>query len=150
MTRKSRRSAAPGLQYARIAIRISTSLGTPRYFLQGHQTGQSLTDGIPMIKSGQWCLLQRLQPQWLSQGYCASFSANVADPPGFSAACRRRAATRDDRIVTSIAVLRGKGLEVDGSSKHANRLPGRLPLLGMSIGTSKAQLSPPSADLLAQ
>jgi hypothetical protein len=134
MTRKSQRSAVPGPQYARMAIRTGNFSRNSKVLSPGAHTGQSLTAGIPMIKSGQGCLLQ---PQWLSQGHCDS-----PDPPGFSAACRRRAATREDWIVTSIAVLRGTGSEGDGASKHAKRSPGRLSLLGMSMGTSKAQLSP--------
>jgi hypothetical protein len=54
-----------------------------------------------------------------------SCSAKGADPPGFSAACRRLAATRDDRMVTSIAVLRGTRFEGDGASKHVIKSPGR-------------------------
>jgi hypothetical protein len=50
-----------------------------------------------------------------------SSSANVANNPGLSSACRLGAATSEDRIVTTIAVLRGAGFEGEGASKPANR-----------------------------
>jgi hypothetical protein len=96
-----------------------------------------------MIKSRPGCLPKRLRPKWPLQGHCASPAQRlVTDSAGVSAAYRRRAATRVDRMVTSIAVLHGTGFEQDGASEHANRSPGRLSLCGMSIGISRAQLSP--------
>jgi hypothetical protein len=141
--RKSRRSAAPGLQYARMAIRMDNfsrnskvlSTGAPYWSkLNGWKSHYKVGTGVTASAAAAATAFAR--------SLRFSCSANVADPPGFSAACRRRAATREDRIVTSIAVLRVTGSEEDHVSKHANRSPGRFSLFGMSIGTSKAQLSP--------
>jgi hypothetical protein len=44
-----------------------------------------------------------------------SCSANVVDPQSLSAACRRRVASLENRVVTSIPELRGTGFEGDGA-----------------------------------
>jgi hypothetical protein len=114
MTRKSRRSAAPGLQYARTSIRIDKfprnskvlSPGAPYWSkLNGWKFHDKIGAGVAAAAAAAAMAFAR--------SLCFSCSANVADPAGFSAACRRRTAAREDQIVTSIAVLRGTRSEGD-------------------------------------
>jgi hypothetical protein len=143
MIRKSRRSAAPGLQYARMPFRIdnfsmNSEVLSPRarYWskLNGWKSHAKAGKGFPAAAAAAAMAFAR--------SLRFSFSENVADPPSFSAACRRRAATREDRIEMTIAVLRGTGSKWDGASKNAKRSPGRFSPLGIPIGASKAQSIP--------
>jgi hypothetical protein len=141
MTRKRRRSAAPGLQYARRAIRIDNlsrnskvlSPGAPYWLnLNGWNSHDKVRTGMPAAAGAAAMAFAR--------SLRFTSSENVADLPGPAAACRRRAATREDRIVTSFAVFRGTGSEGDGASKHANRSPGRLSCLRLlSQGATRRQ-----------
>jgi hypothetical protein len=72
MTRKSRRRSAPGLQYSRTAIRIDNFSRNSEVFSPGAPYWSKLNGWKFHEKSGQGRLPQRLQPQWLSRGHCAS------------------------------------------------------------------------------
>jgi hypothetical protein len=110
MTRKSQRNAAPGLQYARMAIRIDNF----------SRNSKVLSPGAPYwSKRNGWNFLDKVGTGVPAAAVAAatafarslrfSCSANVADRLGLSAACRRRAATREDRIVRPWRYCAAKG-----------------------------------------
>jgi hypothetical protein len=102
-------------------LKVPPSPGAPYWSkLNGWKPHEKVGTGVPAAAAADTMSFAKSL-----RFYC---SAYVADPPGFLAACRRRAATREDRVVMTIAVQHSTGFEGDCACKHANRAPGCLSL----------------------
>jgi hypothetical protein len=101
----SRHRAAPGLQYARLAVRIDNFSRNSKVLspgaaywstLNGWKSRDKVGTGMPAAAAAAATAFAR--------SLRFSYTANVADHQGLSAAYRRRAAKREGRMVTSITV----------------------------------------------